>query len=108
MSMKNLNKNMEMNSTEDESYTTEIKISGSTANSMKDSLIKSLSKLEMSVLTLNRKDINSIIKTYEDLNELKKLMKYVRKYVSINSFILNHIQGHIDKYEFYLRNKFQI
>ena len=108
MSMKNLNKQMETNVTESESFSAETRINGSTANSMKDSLIKSLSKLEMSVLTLNRKDINSIIKTYEDLNELKKLMKYVRKYVPINNFILNHIQGHIDKYEFYLRNKFQI
>jgi len=75
---------------------------------MKDTLIRSLSKLEMDVLSLDNRDLNKVMETYSNLNELKSSFDYIKKFIPINDFILSHIEKHIDKYEYYLNNRGKI
>ncbi|WP_294463840.1 hypothetical protein [uncultured Anaerofustis sp.] len=76
--------------------------------SLKDSLIRTLSKLEMDVLSLNKTDLNMVMRTYDNLNKLKGELNYVKKFVPLNDFIINHIEMHITKYEYYLKQRAKI
>lgn len=76
--------------------------------SLKDSLIRALSKLEIDVLSLNKTDLSMVMRTYDNLNKLKGELNYIKKFVPLNDFIITHIEMHIKKYEYYLKQKAKI
>ena len=73
--------------------------------SSKNDIIRKMSKVEMDIISLDKKDFNSVLKIYKKINNLKESVNHLKLFSKENDFILSHIEAHIEKYEYYLRNQ---
>lgn len=74
----------------------------------KDKIIKQLSKIEMDIITLDKTDFNSILNIYKRIKNLKEAVNHIKLFSKKDDFILHHIEAHIEKYEYYLKNQYKI
>ncbi|WP_329384358.1 hypothetical protein [Anaerofustis butyriciformans] len=76
--------------------------------SSKNDIISKMSKIEMDIISLDKKDFNAVLNIYKRINYLKESVRHLKFFSKENDFILLHIEAHIEKYEYYLRNKYRI
>ncbi len=74
----------------------------------KDKIIKQLSKIEMDIITLDKTDFNSVLNIYKRIKNLKEAVNHIKLFSKKDDFILPHIEAHIEKYEYYLKNQYKI
>lgn len=74
----------------------------------KDNIIKQLSKIEMDIIALDKTDFNAVLNIYKRIKNLKESVNHIKLFSEKDNFILTHIKAHIEKYEYYLKNKYRI